>query len=517
MSTAPIPTPESAAAQESAPLKSLADIKWWQRFHVRLTLLNGLVLVFLLGGVGVVFYEFAYHSEFKALRQRIRSTVDFLSRNIEVTAYEDVIRDPTIDKPGYKVLKARFKAILASDPAATSVYILAMADPGGAPASLITVVDASSEYKPELPGALYDASELPVMQRGLLETAVEERMYEDQWGYSLSGYAPIRAPDGTPLALVGFDVKATYVREISYRVLTVVAIIVGVALMVLILFAMILGRRIRKPIEAMSQAADRIADGDFDIRLTIERRDEFGLMANHLSVIARNLRERDLLRDTFGRYVSPDIARRLLADRSAGALGGEDREVTVVFSDIEGYSTMTEMVSPQEVVGLLNAYLGSMNEVIDRYEGCIIEIIGDAILAVFNAPNDLDKHEEAAVRCALDMRVALEKLNEDWADSPIALIWTQAGKSELRARVGIHSGHVVAGNIGSKTRMKYGIIGDVVNVAARIEALNKTLKTNLLISDATWTALPAELQAKGTPEGAHNVKGRGDAVTVYRY
>ncbi len=475
------------------------------------------MLVLLLTGVGVVFYEFAYHSEFRALQQRIRSTVDFLGRNIDAAVYEDVIRAPSADKPLHQALKRRFDNILAADPAVTAVYIMALADPDGPRSNLVAVVDAAAVYKPVPPGSNYDASDLPVMQRGFDETVVEDRMYEDDWGFSLSGYAPIRAPDGSRLALVGLDVNATHVRNIRGRVLSVVAVIVGVAVGVLILFAFILGRRIRKPIQTMSLAADRIADGDFDIDVAVPRRDEFGLMANHLGIIAKNLKERDLLRDTFGRYVSPDIARRLLSDRSAGALGGEDREVTVIFSDIEGYSTMTELVSPQEVVGLLNAYLGEMNAVIDKYEGCILEILGDAILAVFNAPNDLPGHAEAAVRCALEMRAALDRMNDAWADTPTARIWQQAGKERLRARTGIHTGHVVAGNIGSRTRMKYGVIGDVVNVAARIEALNKTLGTNLLVSEATWSLLPGDLKSASVDRGVHQVKGREGGVAIHGF
>jgi adenylate cyclase len=485
---------------------------------VRLTLMNGIVLVALLSAVGFVFYDFAYASEFKALQDRIRATVTMTARMVDGTAMANAIRSPGGDEPAIRTLAGHFHALMEADNAITSVYLMTAADPVGAPAAMTTVIDTVRQGVPDPPGHTYDASALPLMQQGFQAVTVEDRMYyEDDVGYSLSGYAPVKGADGRPLALVGLDIKASHVHAIQGRVLTVVGIIVGVAVALLMVFALILGRRIKRPIEQMSSAADRIARGDFDLDVGVRRNDEFGLMADHLQTIAHSLRERDLLRDTFGRYVSPDIARKLLSDRSAGALGGEDREVTVVFSDIEGYSTMTELVSPQEVVGLLNTYLGAMNTILDRYEGCIIEIIGDAILAVFNAPNDVPGHAEAAVRCAIDMRDALERLNDEWSTTPIARIWQQAGKERLRARVGIHSGHVVAGNIGSKTRMKYGLIGDVVNVAARIEALNKTLKTNLLVSDATWQMLPDDLKQRGESRGAHQVKGRSEGVAIHAY
>lgn len=508
--------PEALPTQPS-PLRSLEQLRWWERFHVRLTFFNGLVLLGLLTAVGSVFYFVVYDSEFRGLQRRISATVGLLARNIDPEVYREIIVAPDGEDPRHKALEALFQSVVDTDPAATGVYLMTARDFTASMSDLITVVDTAVYAEPDPPGTPYDASSLPMMQRGFLEVAVEDRMYADEWGYSVSGYAPVKNPDGSPLALVGLDVDASHIRAIRWRVLTVVGVIVGVAVSVLALFAFFLGRRIKHPLQEMSHAADAISVGDFDLEGRPTRRDEFGLMTNHLHQIAKNLKERDLLRDTFGRYVSPDIARRLMQDRSAGTLGGEEREVTVVFSDIEGYSTMTENIGPQEVVGLLNTYLGEMNAIIDRHEGCIIEILGDAILAVFNAPNDLPGHEEAAVRCALEMQGALDQLNETWATQPIARIWRQAGKDRLRARIGVHSGTVVAGNIGSRTRMKYGLIGDVVNVAARIEGLNKVLGTGLLISDTTYGALPAALRAHAQRRGEHQVKGRQEAVAVYSF
>ncbi len=223
----------------------------------------------------------------------------------------------------------------------------------------------------------------------------------------------------------------------------------------------------------------------------------------------------DFIRDIFGRYVSADVARRLLSDRSAQALGGEEREATILFSDLEGYTTMNEQVPPKDMLGVLNAYLGAMTEIIERHHGVVIEFLGDAILCVFNTPNDVSAHANAAVACAVEMRQRLAELNTRWAATPVAEAWRASGFERLQMRVGIHTGVVVAGNIGSRTRMKYGVLGDVVNLAARIEHMNKDLGTSILLSASVRARLPEAVKAETQPLGEREVRGRAGRVEVF--
>ena len=178
---------------------------------------------------------------------------------------------------------------------------------------------------------------------------------------------------------------------------------------------------------------------------------------------------------------------------------------------------MSEQMSPTEVVNLLNDYLTAMNAEIDRHQGCVIEFLGDAILAVFGAPVATSGHPERAVRCALAMREALGRLNAEWERRGLAAGWRARGLDALAQRIGVHTGLVVAGNLGSAHRMKYAVIGDAVNVAARLEALNKNLGTELLISDAVWAELPDELARQAHDQGLHKVKGRDQQIQVWSY
>lgn len=492
------------------------ELKPWQRFHVRVTLLLGVVVFAILAIMGVVYYQVTYATEFDALQKRIHSTVTILSRRLDAARLSALTPESASTSSYLGDVREDLEAICRADEDISSIYILARTDQ---PHKLRAIVDVGDDDTDLMTfGESYTVSdEVRLMERGLTEVTVEQEMSRDKWGLSLSGYAPLRQPDGTPFGFVGVDILAPHIDAIRSDVLSTTLVLFGAAGLAMFVVAYFLGRRIRGPIGAINQAAGKIASGDFELQLALERKDEFGLMGHHFNTIAKSLKERDFLRDTFGRYVSPDIARRVLADRSAAALGGEEREVTVVFSDIEGYSTMTELIPPKEVLGMLNTYLAAMNEIIDQHQGCIIEFLGDAILTVFNAPNDVPDHAEVGVRCAIAMRERLEEMNRVWATQPIAEIWRQAGKERLRARIGIHTGRVVAGNLGSHTRMKYGLIGDVVNVAARIEALNKKLSTTLLVSADTKGKLGHELEAVAIDRGEHEVKGRAGHVKVWGF
>lgn len=228
--------------------------------------------------------------------------------------------------------------------------------------------------------------------------------------------------------------------------------------------------------------------------------------------LAESRAETAHVREVFGRYVSPDVVEEILADVSRLQLGGELRTVTILFSDIRGYSTLSERMSPPEVIGLLNEYFGVMGAIIQQEGGTIIEFEGDAILAVFNAPADQPDHADRAYRAAKSMLDALEQLNTHWDAAGTSAYWRDLGLDSFGVRVGVHTGEVVVGNVGSETRSKYAVIGDTVNTAARVEGLNKTLRTSLLLTRATVDAMTEDVDLCAC--GSHSVKGRSEPVEV---
>lgn len=201
------------------------------------------------------------------------------------------------------------------------------------------------------------------------------------------------------------------------------------------------------------------------------------------------------IRGVFGRYITDDVVDTLLASPEALQLGGERREITVLLSDLRGFSSISERLSPEQVVNILNVYLGAMADVIDRHRGSINEFLGDAILALFGAPIASDDHPERAVACALEMQLAMEDVNQRLRAH---------GLPAIEMGIGVHTGECVVGNIGSARRAKYGIVGTPINLASRIESF--TVGGQILVSEHCAGRIGDRLRARGSfrvqPKGA---------------
>lgn len=251
----------------------------------------------------------------------------------------------------------------------------------------------------------------------------------------------------------------------------------------------------------------RSSRGAFDL---VDLRSE---LSRTRAALAAKTAEVEHVREVFSRYVSPDVVQDVLSDVGKLERGGTQRVVTILFLDIRGYSTLSEAMQPTEIIGLLNEFFEVMAKVIHRERGTILEFEGDAILAVFNAPGNVEDHADAALRASLGMLEAVEHLNAHWEQTGTSRFWKSVGISSFRVRIGVHSGLTVVGLVGSEDRVKYAVIGDAVNLASRVETLNKALGTALLLTRATRDQLlhPPALVAKGS----HWVKGRKEPVEVF--
>ncbi|HEY8378817.1 MAG TPA: adenylate/guanylate cyclase domain-containing protein [Nannocystis sp.] len=208
------------------------------------------------------------------------------------------------------------------------------------------------------------------------------------------------------------------------------------------------------------------------------------------------------IRETFGRYITDEVVNTLLASPESRQLGGERRTLTLLISDLRGFSTLCEGLGPEQVVQILNIYLGAMADVIGEYRGSINEFIGDAILAVFGAPIPQEDHPERAVACAIAMQRAMGKVNADLAAH---------GLPAIEMGIGVHTGEVVVGNIGSYKRAKYGVVGRHVNLTSRIESY--TVGGQILISESAARALGPRLRARACFEV--RPKGVREPITIY--
>ncbi len=220
-----------------------------------------------------------------------------------------------------------------------------------------------------------------------------------------------------------------------------------------------------------------------------------------------------LMHETLNKYFGETLSDKILSEE--GNLKGEIKWVSISFTDIASYSTIIENMSPEVAVKLLNEYFTRMHDVIEKHGGQILNYIGDAIMVVFGAPNQLEDHEVKALECAIEMREALDRLNKDWDEREASRYWKNHGIERIIVRTGIHTGSVIAGNIGSERMLQYSTIGDVVNVAARLEQANKEFDTNICFSEEIFINLTKSLHDKANFVGEIKLKGRNAPSKVY--
>jgi adenylate cyclase len=215
-------------------------------------------------------------------------------------------------------------------------------------------------------------------------------------------------------------------------------------------------------------------------------------------------REKRHIRGMFQKYVSPEVVDTLINDPAGLRLGGEKRHLSVLFSDIRGFTSISEKLPPEEILNQLNQYLSAMTAVVMRNGGMLDKYVGDAIMAVFGAPLELGNHALLACKTALEMMEELRSLQR---------IWETESKPILDIGIGINTGEMVIGNVGSPKRMDYTVIGDNVNLASRLEGTNKEFGTHIIISGSTYEMVEGEVTVRGM--GEIKVKGRETQVPIY--
>jgi len=301
-------------------------------------------------------------------------------------------------------------------------------------------------------------------------------------------------------ALLGADVAtaAAIIRNLIAVVVVIAAggVLVGVGL------ATLVADSVAAPLRDLQRAMAKVRDGTLDVRCSVASNDEIGSVTEGFNGMVEGLRERERIRETFGKYVSPEVRDEILTGRAATA--GALREVTILFAVLRDFTPWVESRPAAEVVADLNAYFGEMDAAIRAHGGLVLQFIGDEIEAVFGAPQPNPRHADAAVATA---RAMCERL----------VVWNAAqraaGRRELRHGIGIHTGTVIAGNIGSGERLSYALVGDAVNVASRIQSLNKGVGTEVLVSAATVAMLSSTAGLEALP--AAKVKGHAAEVSVF--
>jgi class 3 adenylate cyclase len=307
-----------------------------------------------------------------------------------------------------------------------------------------------------------------------------------------------------PLVTLGLFSYSQNVRQggdLTASLLLTIAVMLF-ASTVAVTLALLLVRSVLRPVQEMERVMDAVAEGDLSARVQPCTSDELTDLGLRFNDMTSELAEQEKIKTAFGRYVSASVRDGILNGEIQ--LGGERREVTILFSDIRDFTTWCERTPPENVIQTLNAYYEYLIQVLIKHGGTVTRYTGDGVLVLFGAPLDDQEHAHHAVRAALEAQDVLERFNA---------IRRSVGAFELHTGFGIHTGVAVVGSIGSEARAEYTPIGDPANVASRIEGLNKTLNTSILISRATYERVSEHItigKVADTP-----VKGRTEPVQVY--
>jgi class 3 adenylate cyclase len=314
--------------------------------------------------------------------------------------------------------------------------------------------------------------------------------------------------DGVPWAVI-----AQVPREVVYASLAKMrAIVVGtIAITLLAAFAaaFFFARRLSAPIATLVDFTKDLAARRFDRRVTIDTKDELSVLGDALSDAASELersedrvRHEIAIRGDLGRYLPAELVEQIIRREQSMELGGQRRPITVLFADVVAFTPLSDRLPPEEVVGLLNELFTLLTEAVFRHEGTVDKFVGDCVMAIWGAPTAQPDHAKRALLASQDMLRYVESANAGWKE--------RFGV-EVQLAIGVNTGDAVVGNVGSETRMEYTAIGDVVNVAARLEAIARPQQ--ILVSRATGDAVGDDFELSAV--GEREVPGRSAPIELF--
>ncbi|MFA7003068.1 MAG: adenylate/guanylate cyclase domain-containing protein [Verrucomicrobiia bacterium] len=327
---------------------------------------------------------------------------------------------------------------------------------------------------------------------------VEKQFVTDRWGVFLSGYAPIFKKNGEFEALLGIDITAQKVLDYERHYLLMICLIcLGVCALAVALGA-VLARRISKPLLLLEADMSRIQTFDLGGSPVIRSRIvEVIRMKNAVENMKSGLR-------SFKKYVPAELVAELIKLRKEAVLGAQKRELSVFFSDIAGFTSIAEGLSPELLSQNLGVYFEAMTGTLLSNQGTVDKYIGDAIMAFWGAPVPVENHAMLACRAAIQCQRRVDKISTGFVT---------AGLPPFVTRIGINTGEAIVGNMGYKDRLSYTAVGDTVNLASRLEGLNKHYGTRILISESTYDKVRDDFVAR--PVDMVAVKGKSTGVRIY--
>ncbi|MBI3268851.1 MAG: adenylate/guanylate cyclase domain-containing protein [Planctomycetes bacterium] len=355
------------------------------------------------------------------------------------------------------------------------------------------VVDPSVEKRSPV-GSEYNLAQAPAAEKGFEAPAADEEVVVDEFGATLSGYAPIRRKDKTVAGIVGVDMDSSDVIAARQKFQAIAGSLFLAFLVLSIILSIGFARIVTKPIESMTHGVEAISSGDLHRRVEVRSHDEIGRLCTAINRMV----------GTLAVYLPVKLVAQILGGKATLSLGGVRTPATIFFSDIANFTTISEQLKPEELTSLLNQYLTAMTDIVEETGGTVDKYIGDAIMAFWGAPNPVADHALLGCETALRQLATHEKMRVEWR---------KQGKPECVFRIGLNSGDIVVGNMGSNNRFNYTAMGDAVNLSSRLEGANKEYGTRVMVGENTHRLAVVKYEFRKLDR--LQVKGKTVPVTVY--
>ena len=448
----------------------------------------------LLGGVTFTVWRQSLRDD---LSHRLAELAGTSALLIDPAVHSALVKPADMEGSDYLKLRERLRAVRQLSPEVHYLYTFRWAPGDPKPRFVLDTGTVGVDFSPL--GQEYD-SMTPTLKAAFqppYRVKVETEFYTDEYGTFLSAFAPLVRPDGTLEGVLGIDMDASRVLGLESQLLVLVGgLTLGITALMTLL-AWWVSRRIVRPLQALSLDMGRIQEFQLDGEVVIHTRiNEVVNMKLSLENMKKGLR-------SFKKYVPSDLVAELISLQKEAVLGMDKAEVTVFFCDLANFTAASERLRSEELNVLLTGYFGLVTRVLQDHGATVDKFIGDAVMAFWNAPKEVADHAWQGARAALAVQKGLDGLTKDWKSK---------GLPPLATRVGLNTGTVLVGNVGHEDRLSYTVLGDPVNLASRLESLNKYYGTRILAGEETLKAVGSRLAWRPVDKVA--VKGKTQGTLI---
>ncbi len=428
--------------------------------------------------------------------EKLRNLVSTVSAFVPAAQHSQIKTADDENSENYKQIKKILQNFKKTNPDLRFVYTMRKVGD-----QIQFVVDAEEpDHDMSHVGDVYDkpTEALNKALTGTSEVQVEEDFSSDQWGTWQSGFAPLFTADGKFDGIVGIDVAAQEILAHEHQLALLAIVCSLVTLLFAVIFSSIIASRISDALTSLSNEVHKVENLDLsDNQAPSTSIREIIYMSSAIDGMKKGLR-------SFKKFVPADIVIELMKHKKEAVLGADKRPLTILFSDIADFTTISEKLSSEELSANLGRYLQCLSHIIKDHSGTIDKFIGDAIMAFWGAPNADVDHARHACTAALKCQQELQVLNAQLV---------KEGFPAFHTRIGINTGDCIVGNMGHEDRLSYTAIGDHVNMASRVESINKMYGTHLLITENTWSLVKDHFEARAIDSVV--VKGKTKALVIY--